>query len=646
MCGIAGIIGHLAEPNRAAVRRMSGAMAHRGPDAEGFWDASPDPSGWGVMLGHRRLSILDLSPAGSQPMVDPVTGHVIVSNGEIYNYVELRRRLTAAGQEFRSTGDTAVMLRALALHGREGVGLLRGMFAFACWDPAERTLLVARDPLGIKPLYLARNPDPGGDWSLIFASEVRAILASGLLGKPRLDPQAVASVAWNGFVVGPNTAVAGIESVRPGQLLAFDSAGKQRLSERYWSVPERPARGVMDEARVREVLDECVRQHLASDVPLAVFLSGGVDSAAVANLAQRASRTPIHTFTLAFEEAEYDEAPIARRVAGAIGTQHRDVVLTEQRFVAHLDAALESLDQPTFDGLNAYYMSRAVRDAGFTVALVGTGGDELFGGYTSFRDLPPLLRWSRRMTRVPPGLRVSLARGVAALMRRSPGAVPPQTRWAKLPEMVRRGDDLLALYQLAYALFLPDFQRQLLAGDAYGALVDGLPSSTRAQLLLETRSRSPLSALSVMEERLFLGERLLRDNDAASMAASIEQRLPLVDQVLFETVDQLPDAERYHPLRRKALLRRIGLQGLDPALFERPKSGFVLPYDRWIRKGLGGAMEGTMRDPDVLGPVGLNPDAVRRLWQAFADGAPGIYWSRVWALFVLVRWCHRYRVYL
>lgn len=646
MCGIAGIIGRLGEPNRAAVRRMSDAMAHRGPDAEGFWDASPDPSGRGVMLGHRRLSILDLSPAGNQPMVDPVTGHVIVSNGEIYNFVELRERLTRSGQEFRSTGDTAVLLRALAVYGREAVGLLRGMFAFACWDPGRRTLLLARDPLGMKPLYLARNPDSRGDWSLVFASEVRAILASGLLGKAGLDPRALASVAWNGFVAGPGTAVAGIESISPGQWRVFDSTGKQELEGDFWTIPERPAAGAMDETRLAAALDECVRLHLASDVPLGVFLSGGVDSSAVANLAQRTSTVPIHTFTLAFEEAGYDEGPVARRVAEAIGTTHREVVLTEQRFVAQLDAALDSLDQPTFDGLNSYYMSRAVREAGFTVALVGTGGDELFGGYASFRDLPVLRRWSRHTSWVPPGWRVAMARWVAAAMQRSPGAAPPQTRWAKLPEMVRRGDDLLALYQLAYALFLPDFQKALLAQETFGALVDGLPPSLHARLARETRSRSPLSAIGVMEQRLFLGERLLRDNDAASMAASIEQRLPLVDQVLFEAVDRLPDRARFRPLRQKSILKRIGLRGLDPTLFQRPKRGFVLPYDRWIRMGLGKAMDGTLRDPEAVRRVGLNPDAVGRLWRAFVDGAPGVYWSRIWALFVLVRWCQRHGVFL
>ena len=640
MCGIAGIAGRIGEANRAALSRMNAAMLHRGPDAQGVWESPPDSSGRGVLLAHRRLSILDLSDAGTQPMVDPVTGHVVVFNGEIYNYVELRERLLASGQRFQSTGDTAVMLRALSVEGREAVARLRGMFAFAFWDAGRRQLLLARDPLGIKPLYVARNPDPEGSWSIAFASEVRALLASGLLGTPRLDGRAAASVVWNGFVMGPHTAVRGVESLEPGQLQVFDGAGRAIVSESFWTVPAWQEPGERDEEGLAHVLEEGLRLHLASDVPLAVFLSGGVDSSVVANLAQKAARAPVHTFTLAFEEKQYDEGPDARRIAQAIGTQHRQVVLTEADFVGGLEAALDSLDQPTFDGLNSYYMSRAIRQAGFTVALVGTGGDELFGGYTSFRDLPVLQRWSRRLAWLPERPVAAAATLFARAMQPSRAAIAPQTRWAKLPDMLARRDDLLALYQLSYALFVPELQRRLLA-DAAAMVDDGLSSAMRQRLERETRGRSPLSALSVMEQRVFLGERLLRDNDAASMAASIEQRLPLVDQVLFEKVGRLDDRVRYAPVRSKRLLRRIGLRGLDPALFDRPKSGFVLPFDRWIRASLGKVMDRTMRDAQAVRSVGLDPETVRRLWVAFQEGAPGIYWSRVWALYVLVRWSQR-----
>ncbi len=642
MCGIAGIIGRIDGGNRSALQRMSCAMLHRGPDDHGSWESAPDDRGGGLMLAHRRLSILDLASTGRQPMVDPVTGHVLVFNGEIYNYKALRQQLTDAGHTFQSSGDTAVMLRALGVRGRDAVRELRGMFAFAAWDPVRRVLLLARDPLGMKPLYLAVNRQPGAEWVVAFASEVRALLASGLLPGRRLRPEAVASVVWNGFVVGPQTAVEGIESLRPGELREFEAGGGQTRSEDYWAIPPRPRSAPADEDQVTRLLEEDVRLHLVSDVPLAVFLSGGIDSSAVANLARKAASAPIHTFTMAFEEGDYDEGPVARRVAAAIGTEHSEVVLSRPRFEAQLDAAIDSLDQPTFDGLNAYYLSRAIRDAGYTVALAGTGGDELFGGYRSFRDLPALQRWSRRLRWTPTAARVAGAKIVAGAL--GLGSVfAPQSRWAKLPEMVGRAEELLWLYQMAYALFLPEFQRELLRSED---VEDGLSPGLRARLAEETRERTPLSAISVMEHRLFLGERLLRDNDAASMASSIEQRLPLVDSLLFETVDRLPDDARFRPVGRKALLRRIGLRGLDPVLFDRPKCGFVLPFERWIRAGLDRLMDGTLRDPVAVGRVGLDPGAVLRLWKAFLDGAPGVYWSRVWSLYVLVRWCHRNGVLL
>jgi asparagine synthase (glutamine-hydrolysing) len=538
------------------------------------------------------------------------------------------------------------MLRALSVAGRGAIKTLRGMFAFALWNVDDRSLVIARDPLGIKPLYIAQNTDPSGSWSLAFASELRAILASGLLGTPRLNPLAAASVVWNGFMVAPQTAVQQIESVMPGELRVYDGRGNETNRESYWPPRLGDQTVPIDEEELAEELQRCVHVHLASDVPLGVFLSGGIDSSSVANLAQRTTRNRVSTFTLNFDEAEFSEGKFARRVAEAIGTQHRELVLTEAHFTSQLDVALASLDQPTFDGLNSYYMSHAVREAGFKVALVGSGGDELFGGYASFRDLPKLMRWSRSARWIPAGLRGAMGRAVASAMQPSRGTFPPQTRWAKLPDMLAHGDDPLALYQLAYALFVPSSQRQLLGGRLDGILKDGLPAAMSSRLRSEMDSSEILPVIGRLERSLFLGERLLRDTDAASMSASIEIRLPLVDHVLVESIERLPNRNRFDPIGRKAALRRIGLRGLKSELFERPKAGFVLPYDRWLRRGLGNLIDGTMRDPEAIKPTGLDPQAVERLWQAFLDGAPGLYWSRIWAIYVFIQWCHRHQIYL
>src|SRR5688572_719431 len=491
MCGIAGILGRIDDFNRAALSRMAGAIAHRGPDSEGVWISPPDDAGHGCLFAHRRLSILDLSSAADQPMVDPVTGHTIIFNGEIYNFRELRSELEREGQTFQSTGDTAVMLRALAVHGYRAVSKLRGMFAFGLWDPQARRLVLARDPLGIKPMYICRNPDPNGGWSLLFASEVRAILASGLIGKPKLDPVAVASVLWNGFVMGPGTAIKGVATLWPGEVRVHDARGGQVAAEQFWHMPDASQPKDLDEGAVRDALQESVRLHMVSDVPLGVFLSGGIDSSAVANLAQRCSGDyRVNTFTLAFEEQHLNEGQYARRIAEAIGSEHHEILLTESMFVRAIDAALNTLDQPTFDGLNSYYMSKAVREAGLTVALVGTGGDELFGGYTSFRFLPRLQRMANRTRWMPEFVKRAAAKTIASVARggRRAGVVSPQTRWAKLPHMVESADDELALYQLAYALFLPDFHRELLGGageSLNGTIAAGLPRAMEQRLSRE-----------------------------------------------------------------------------------------------------------------------------------------------------------------
>lgn len=645
MCGIAGIVGAGDGRHRHALQRMTDAMRQRGPDAQGQWESPATSDGTKVLFGHRRLAILDLSPLGVQPMVLPETGDCIVLNGEIYNFAALRDQIKDRPTALQSPGDTAVLLRLLAQRGEKALQDLRGMFAFAFRDQRSGHVLLARDPLGIKPLYFATNPSATGDWSLVFASEVRAILASGLLARHRLDARAVASVLWNGFTVAPATAVEGVESLLPGEAAWFDSSGRLMRRFTYWHPPA-PGQGpVATEDELESALMDSARAHLISDVPVGVFLSGGVDSSAVVNMAARSGAATVNTFTLAFNEAERNEGDIAQQVATAIGTRHTEILLTEQDFLARLEPALNSLDQPSFDGLNSFFMSHAVRDAGFTVALVGSGGDELFGGYSSFRDLPRMRQLNRLIAWAPTTARHWLGQGIRRLQQSSRQAYEPQTRWAKLPDMIAAGPATCDLYQLAYALFLPANQSALLAaGLGDSGLVSGLPPERYRLLAQETSGRSDLSAIAMLEQRLFLGERLLRDTDATSMAASIETRLPLVDTNLLSVVLRLPDDIRFHPVRLKALLRRTGLKGLDPELFNRPKRGFELPFDRWLRQALGREIEATLLDGAAVSGAGLDAAEVRRLWLAFKAGAKGLYWTRLWAIYSLIRWTQVNRV--
>ncbi len=637
MCGIAGAVGAIDGRVTEAVGRAHDALQHRGPDAEGRW--SDVREGRGAALAHRRLAIIDLSPDGAQPMRDEVSGNVIVFNGEVYNFVELREQLEAHGHRFDTRTDTEVVLKAYAQWGERCVERFNGMFALAVWDAARRDVFVARDRMGIKPLYWAQ-----ADGVLWFASEVRALLATGVIGR-KLDRAGLASYLWNGFVVGPGTIVEGVKLLPAGAMARVDERGVMGAIERYWAQPT--ANGASDQTdELAWRLREAVERRLIADVPLGVFLSGGVDSSAVAALAAGVSRDAVATFNISFDEAEFDESPYAQRVADAIGAEHHDIRLTEQAFSGQLDDALASIDQPTFDAINTYFVSRAVREAGLTVALAGTGGDELFGGYTSFRELPGAAKWGRRTAVTPTPLLRGAAAAVTRMKTGRPGEVKPQTRWGKLGDALATRGEMLAMYQVSYGLFTQAFMSDLGEVEFDGAVRYGLPVERADELSAQAAACGELGGISLLEQALFLGERLLRDTDAASMAVALEARVPLLDHTVVETLAELDDATRFEPLGRKQLLRDLALDEVDPSIFDRPKRGFVLPLDVWCRRNLKQAMDDTFANESLCASVGLNAGAVGRLWRSYQAGAPGLYWSRVWALFVLMHWCEAHGVVL
>jgi asparagine synthase (glutamine-hydrolysing) len=643
MCGIAGAVGIVDRAVRDAVARAHGAQLHRGPDDEGRWEQVD--AGRGAAFAHRRLSILDLSPLGRQPM-EHARGHTICFNGEIYNFRELRTELEGLGATFRSTSDTEVVLEAYARWGEGAIERLRGMFALAIWDAQRREVLLARDRLGIKPLYWARVSRSEGA-TLLFASELRAMLASGLVPR-RISPMGLATFLWNGVVASPSTIVDGVSLLPEGTLAWASEDGKLTRERRYWSLP--PATPGADEwasvEEARRVLRESVAQHVVADVPLGVFLSGGIDSSALAALAREVSAGPVRTFNISFDEATYDESPHAQAVARAIGSDHTDVRLTQSDFRSGLEDALRAIDQPTFDGINTYFVSRAVRREGITVALAGTGGDELCGGYSSFGELPRA-RDAAAMAQVfPDRARSALARAVTRLRTGAPGEIRPQTRWGKLEDLLETGGSLYEAYQVSYALYTRAFVRELLRSDHREKADWGLPPERGAYLRGLIEGQPDLHAISILELSCFLGERLLRDTDAASMAVSLEVRVPLLDHAFVEALARVPIARRFLPAQRKQLLRDIALSRVPAELFERPKRGFELPLAMWTKQELAGEIGRTLTDVVLCHRIGLNGEAVARAWRAYRDGAPGIYWSRIWALYVLLRWCRAHELEL
>jgi asparagine synthase (glutamine-hydrolysing) len=418
---------------------------------------------------------------------------------------------------------------------------------------------------------------------------------------------------------------------------------------RFWTLPS-AASSVLNDADVDSVkraemeLQTAVSQHMVSDVPVGVFLSGGIDSSAIAAMAARGGSSKIKTFNIGFDEARFDESQHAKAVAAALGTEHHEVRLSQSHFRSNLHEALSSLAQPTFDAVNTYFISRAVREAGITVALAGTGGDELFGGYRSFSDLPRAAAWSRRCRWLPESALHSLCNLVARVKYGAPGEIPPQTRWGKLGDGLCTRGKLLDLYQTAYSMFTVDFQRELMNGVRDPSVRCGLPREVAQELAAMTNGHFDLHSISMLELSCYIGERLLRDTDCASMAVSLEARVPLLDHQVVEAVAGVNEHTRFHPLGQKRLLRQIALRDLDPALFDRPKSGFELPIELWCREELAREIESAFNDQALIESIGLSAKATLALWRAFKARAPGVYWSRVWSIFVLLWWCKSHRI--
>jgi len=633
VCGIYGYAGPeaaLASPEALATAIHS--LWHRGPDDRGSYR---DATGAIICgLAHTRLSIIDVSPAGHQPRTTSDGRYSLVYNGEIFNHVQIREELRAQGVSFDSSCDTEVVLKAYVRWGAECLSRFRGMFAFAIWDARERTLFLARDRLGIKPLYYAEQPGGG----LAFASEVRALLATGAAER-KLSRPAVASYFAFGAVSGPGAIIEGVRSVPPGHTLEVRNG--RITTRRYWELPLERASQATFEDEVREVtpiLKDAVRLRLIADVPVGIFLSGGIDSSVLVALATEPGASPIHTFTVTFDEERFSEASYAAEVARRYGCTHQQVHLPAKHAALAIDSAVGALDQPSSDGVNTYFVSKAAREAGFTVALSGLGGDELFAGYGYFRIFARALPLARAVSRLPWIFGAAL-RGLDSF----PFA-PNQVR--KLGGILASGSHPDSVYGVLRAMFSLGQRRRLLTDEVgVEAAYSGITIPEGLLQRLAAGDVDPINAFSALELTNYLKNTLLRDCDAMSMAHSLEVRVPLLDHLLVEKVLRVRGALKLGDDEKKPLLTAC-VPDLPREVRTRTKMGFTLPFDTWFRGPLRGWMEDILlsRSTQELGL--FREGSVEKLWRSFLRSERYTSHSRIWSIAALAGWCRVNKVSL
>jgi asparagine synthase (glutamine-hydrolysing) len=579
MCGIVGIFSyHNSAPpvDAAEVLKIREAMRPRGPDGAGLW-VSPDNR---VALAHRRLSIIDLSEAGAQPMATPDQSARVVFNGEIYNYRELRNGLERRGHRFQSQSDTEVLLHLYQEYGEAMMDRLRGMYAFAIWDHLRQSLLLSRDPFGIKPLYYA---DDGK--TLRFASQVKALVAGGAVDTSPQPAGHAGFFLW-GYVPEPYTLFQGVRALPAGSTLLQDLQGNSRVKN-FCAIPAELAQAyeagkgsALDREAMREelglALADSIKHHLVADVPVGVFLSSGLDSSTITALAAQ-GQGQLHSITLGFEELRgsgHDETSYAAKIAAAYGTVHQTQWITREDFAGDYQRILAVMDQPAVDGVNMYFVAKIAAAAGMKTALSGLGGDELFGGYPSFRDIPRMARILSPAHSLP---------GLGRMFRRVAAPVLKRFTSPKYAGLLEYGGSFAGAYLLRRGLFMPWELPEVMDPDMARAGWQALQPLVRLEETIPHPGEDFL-AVSALEMVWYMRNQLLRVADWAGMAHSLEIRVPLVDIVLLRKVAPLL-ATHYRPTK----LDMAGTLAtpLPPEVLHRPKSGFLVPVQRWLAAASG-----------------------------------------------------------
>ena len=634
MCGICGIISLTNQPLTASILqklgRMNDALAHRGPDDAGIWHNET------VALGHRRLAIMDLSVAGHQPMLSPDNQTIIVFNGEIYNYQNLKNQTPQ--YNYRGNSDTETLLAVYQKDGSEMLNQLNGMFAFAIWDEEKKRLLIARDHLGIKPLYYAVK-----DGLLIFASEIRALLASDLIPK-RLNKNTLGAYLRYQTVYAPETLVEGVFMLMPGHSMEIGN-GKiktapfwtfeaSQISNSKFQIPSTSSNFKLQTTNyqklVRKTLRETIDRQMMSDVPFGAFLSGGIDSSVVVGLMREVTSGDIDTFTISFAEKQFDETRYAKAISDRFQTKHHEIRLTPDDFLNDLPDALNALDHPSGDAVNTYVVAKATKKQGIKMALSGLGGDELFGGY-------PIFKQSERLNKM------GFLNHVPQVMRHSAGQMlkkmAPSVQSQKIAAVLSLETiEPMAAYDIFREIFNSEQRQNLLKNGYADVFQNPLKHSQQISKNLTVNDLELYSQVSIAEMNGYMQNVLLRDSDQMSMASALELRVPLLDIELVKLVLRIPDAYKKGVGSKPLLVASVS--DLIPAsFFDRPKMGFVLPFDGWMRHELRDFCAKHLNN--LADRSEFEGAAIRDLWQAFLDRKKGVSWSRLWTLVALGHWLEK-----
>lgn len=630
MCGINGILGLKDSAlAKGKVQAMNIAMKHRGPDDEGLFINEE------IVLGHRRLSIIDLSAAGHQPMSSYDGRFQIVYNGELYNFKELKFELTrvisGSNQQayfFQTNTDTEVIIAAYARWGEECVNHFNGMYAFAIWDNLKKELFIARDRLGIKPLYYFYTNN-----ILAFSSEIRSLLASELIPR-KLDENSLVDYLRYQTVHAPHTIVKGVKMLMPGHYMK--SNNDKITIHSYWDLKKNishasDGRSYLEVCKdVNELLTKAVERRLIADVPFGAFLSGGIDSSAIVGLMSKVSAEKVKTFSVTFDESEFSESKYAQLIAKKFNTDHHEIKLSPEDFLTELPNALKAMDHPGGDGPNTYIVSKATKEAGITMALSGLGGDELFAGYDVFKRSLELNKkvWLNAFPQFMRGL------GGSVLTKAKPGVASE-----KIAEFLKQDS-------INFKSFYPLSRQVLMDKDIATILKKKELTANRVSEIIaintdvtlsgvEGRQSSIISQTSIAEISTYMQNVLLGDADQMSMAHALEVRVPFIDYTLVEYVLGVPDKYKSTKSPKKLLVDSLG-DLLPPEIVNRPKMGFTFPWQDWMKNEMKIFCEEKLIS--LSKRKLFNEHGVIKLWGDFLSDNPKVTWSRVWYLVVLENW--------